>query len=89
MNDAKLVITQEKHKHIYILYSLLLKKKGKDAKYMARMGLYEDVARFFYADKLTIGRIINNLQRNHYSPSQVDMDCFFEQMDDLLEIRGV
>ena len=60
-----------------------------DAHYMARMWLYEEVAKFFYADKFTVAKIINKLQKNHYSPSDVDMEDFLEQMGELLEIAGI
>ena len=87
--EAKLSVTQEKHKHIYILYSLLIKSKGKDGHFLSRMWLYEEVARFFYTDKFTVGRVINKLQKQHYNPTQIDMEEFFEQLGELVEISGI
>ena len=71
----------QKHKHVFILYTLLLKQKGSDARFIARNKLYSDVARFFYIKKTMVSRIICNLQREGFKPSALDYEEFYQTID--------
>lgn len=76
----------QKNKHVLILYTLLLKQKGSDARYIARSKLYSDVAKFFYIKKSMASKIICGLQRSGYSPSKLDYEEFYEYMNGLNSI---
>lgn len=88
LTQPKLISTVQKHKNIFILYTLLIKKKGDEARFMTRGHLYDEIAQFFYTDKQTIGRIISNLQRQQYTPNMVDKEEFFKLINDLIDIIG-
>ena len=76
----------QKHKHVFILYSLLLKKKGADARFIAKNKLYSDVSQFFYINKTMAARIICGLQRNGFSPTKLDYEEFYQTVEGLNNI---
>ena len=81
----------QKHKHVFILYSLLLKKKGEDAKFIAKNKLYSDVSRFFYINKTMAARIILELQRVGFTPTKLDYEEFYntvEGLNNIIENEG-
>ncbi len=75
-----------KHKHLFILYSLLLKKKGDDAKFIAKNKLYSDVAQFFYINKTMAARVICNMQKKGFVPTKLDYEEFYQTVKGLNNI---
>jgi DNA-binding MarR family transcriptional regulator len=76
----------QKEKHVYILYTLILRYIGENARYIAKSKLYSDVASFFYINPTSAGRIICRMEREGYSPTRFDMEDFMENVNKLNSI---